>query len=83
MYTAYDPDELCVVVLTYLAIFSLQVSGPGDTSGEIIQSFSTRNGNLKSLDVNENLCTVFADVPLQEMFGYTTHLRLQIIFFCP
>jgi elongation factor G len=56
---------------------SLEVSSPSEFQGTIIGNLNKRGGIIMSTDLNEDgsLVAIKADVPLREMFGYSTDLR--------
>jgi elongation factor G len=56
---------------------SLEVVCPTEFQGNIIGALNKRNGMIMATDLNEDgsLVTIKADVPLVQMFGYSTDLR--------
>jgi elongation factor G len=58
-------------------IMDLEVCSPSEFQGQIIGALNKRNGIIMSTDLNEDgsQVTIKADVPLAEMFGYSTDLR--------
>jgi elongation factor G len=58
-------------------IMNLEVVVPTEFQGNIIGALNKRNGMIMATDLNEDgsLVTVKADVPLVQMFGYSTDLR--------
>ena len=51
------------------------VEGPTEFQGNIFGSINQRRGIIIGSTDEGNNCTVEADVPLSEMFGYSTVLR--------
>ncbi|MBO8443261.1 MAG: elongation factor G [Spirochaetes bacterium] len=56
-------------------IMKVEVSGPSEFQGNIFGSINQRRGMIVSSTEDNNQCTVIAEVPLSEMFGYSTVLR--------
>lgn len=56
-------------------IMTVQASAPGEYIGDVISSLTQRNGIILSMESKEAYDTVCAEVPLRQMFGYTTVLR--------
>ena len=56
-------------------IMKVSVEGPTEFQGNIFASINQRRGIIVSSAEDGQFCTVEADVPLSEMFGYSTVLR--------
>jgi elongation factor G len=56
-------------------IMRLAVEGPGEFSGSIMRTINQRRGMILGSAEEEGFARVEADVPLAEMFGYSTVLR--------
>jgi len=56
-------------------IMKVEVEGPSEFQGNIFGSINQRRGIIVSSTEDNNQCTVIAEVPLSEMFGYSTVLR--------
>lgn len=56
-------------------IMKVQIEGPSEFQGNIFGSINQRRGVIISSTEDNNFCTVDAEVPLSEMFGYSTVLR--------
>jgi elongation factor G len=58
-------------------VMNLEVDAPSEFQGTLIGGLNKRNGMIMSTDVSEDGSGVkiVADVPLGEMFGYSTDLR--------
>jgi elongation factor G len=56
-------------------IMKVSVEGPTEYQGGIFASFNQRRGMIISTSEDGNLSTIDAEVPLSEMFGYSTVLR--------
>ena len=58
-------------------MMALEVSSPAEFQGVIIGNLNKRGGIIMSTDLNEDgsQVAIKADVPLREMFGYSTDLR--------
>ena len=56
-------------------VMKVEVSGPSEFQGNIFGSINQRRGMIVSSSEDGNQCKVIAEVPLSEMFGYSTVLR--------
>ncbi|MBQ0071033.1 MAG: elongation factor G, partial [Spirochaetales bacterium] len=56
-------------------IMKVEVEGPSEFQGNIFGSINQRRGMIVSSSEEGNQCKVIAEVPLAEMFGYSTVLR--------
>jgi elongation factor G len=56
-------------------IMKLSVEGPAEYQGNVFASINQRRGIIVASTENGPLCKVDAEVPLREMFGYSTVLR--------
>lgn len=56
-------------------IMRLEVSAPEEFQGNVMGQINQRRGMISGTTTNEGYVTVEADVPLTEMFGYSTELR--------
>ncbi len=56
-------------------IMKVSVEGPTEFQGNIFGSLNQRRGVIISSSEDNNNCQVEAEVPLSEMFGYSTVLR--------
>ncbi len=56
-------------------IMKVEVEGPSEFQGNIFGSINQRRGIIVSSTEDHNVCQVDAEVPLSEMFGYSTVLR--------
>lgn len=54
---------------------SVEISVPEEYQGVVIGHMNKRHGLIISTDGNEGWFTLCAEVPLNEMFGYSTELR--------
>lgn len=48
---------------------------PDEFQGDIMGDLNRRRAKIQGIETKGNLCTVTADVPLAEMFGYATAIR--------
>ncbi len=48
---------------------------PEDYQGDIMGDLNRRRGIIKGMETKQGLCVINADVPLAEMFGYSTAIR--------
>ncbi len=56
-------------------IMKVDVEGPNEFQGGIFGSIIQRRGTIISSSEDESFCNIEAEVPLSEMFGYSTILR--------
>jgi elongation factor G len=56
-------------------IMKVEVSAPEEFSGTVMGQVNQRRGMIQGSRSNEGYATVEAEVPLTEMFGYSTDLR--------
>ena len=56
-------------------IMAVEVVTPEDYMGDVMGDLSSRRGRIEGMEANGNAQTVRAQVPLSEMFGYSTDLR--------
>ena len=51
------------------------VSTPDEFFGAVSGDLSSRRGHIVDTEIRGNIRVIYAEVPLSEMFGYTTVLR--------
>lgn len=56
-------------------IMAVEVVAPNDTQGALMGAISRRKGNVTATEASLEYFTVYAEVPLNEMFGYASELR--------
>jgi elongation factor G len=56
-------------------IMAVEVVTPDDYMGDVIGDLNSRRGRIEGMEANLNAQTIRAQVPLSEMFGYSTDLR--------
>ncbi len=56
-------------------IMSVEVVTPENHMGDVIGDLSSRRGRIEGMEANGNTQVVRAQVPLSDMFGYSTDLR--------
>ncbi len=56
-------------------VMKLAVEGPVEFQGAVIKTIMQRRGNVIGTTEDDGFCSIEADVPLSEMFGYATDLR--------
>jgi elongation factor G len=56
-------------------IMKVSVEGPSEFQGSIIGTINQRRGTILGTQEKDNYTTIDAEVPLAEMFGYSTTLR--------
>lgn len=56
-------------------IMAVEVTSPDDYMGDIIGDLSSRRGRISGIEHKGGIQIVKADVPLSEMFGYSTNVR--------
>ena len=56
-------------------VMSVEVTAPEEYQGTVIGQLNKRHGIITGTEGNEGWFTVCAEVPLNDMFGYSTELR--------
>lgn len=56
-------------------IMRVSVEGPSEFQGNIIGTLNQRRGMITNTTDQDGFCAIEADVPLSEMFGYSTVIR--------
>jgi elongation factor G len=56
-------------------IMAVEVSTPDDYQGDVMGDLSRRRGHIQNTESKGRLAIVHANVPLKEMFGYSTAVR--------
>jgi elongation factor G len=56
-------------------IMSVEVSTPDDYQGDVMGDLNRRRGHIQNMESRGKLAIVRANVPLKEMFGYSTAVR--------
>ena len=56
-------------------VMKVEVESPADFQGPIQGDLSSRRGILLGTDMSDDYVVILAEVPLSEMFGYSTDLR--------
>ncbi|RWS25313.1 elongation factor G-like protein [Leptotrombidium deliense] len=56
-------------------IMKVEVTGPAEYQGEVLTQITKRFGIISNTESSEGYFTITAEVPLNDMFGYTTELR--------
>jgi elongation factor G len=56
-------------------VMLVEIECPESFQGNVVGNVSSRRGLITSTEVQNGLCTILAEVPLAETFGYSTDLR--------
>ncbi|XP_053403561.1 elongation factor G, mitochondrial-like [Mercenaria mercenaria] len=58
-------------------VMNVEVNAPSEFQSAVLQGLSKRSGIVTGTDSNEGYFSIFCEVPLNNMFGYSTELRSQ------
>jgi len=56
-------------------IMDLEIVTPNEYTGDVISDINQKRGHIKSMGTKQNKEVIHAEVPLAELFGYSTDLR--------
>ncbi len=56
-------------------VMNLEIITPADYTGDVISDINAKRGHIKSMGSKQNKELIDAEVPLAELFGYSTDLR--------
>ncbi len=56
-------------------IMAVEVSTPDDYQGDVMGDLNRRRGQIQNMETKGKLAVIRANVPLKEMFGYSTAVR--------
>lgn len=56
-------------------MMELEISTPQDYTGDIIADINSKRGKIINMGLKQNKDLIHAEVPLSELFGYSTDLR--------
>lgn len=60
-------------------IMKVEIVVPEEYMGDVIGDVNSRRGRMEGMDANDGMQEIHAFIPLSEMFGYATDLRLSLI----
>ena len=70
---AYSKAQACILE----PVMKVSVEGPSEFQGNVLATINQRRGIIISTSESDSFSRVDAEVPLSEMFGYSTVLRSQ------
>lgn len=56
-------------------IMTVEISVPQEFQGTVMASINKRKGLITGTDANEDFASIYCEVPLNDMFGYSNELR--------
>jgi elongation factor G len=56
-------------------VMTVEVETPIEFQGEVVSGLTKRKATIKATSAEADVCTIVADVPLADMFGYSSILR--------
>ena len=56
-------------------IMKVECTTPDEYQGDLLGDLNRRRGKIQSIEAKNNATSLYADVPLAEMFGYATAIR--------
>jgi elongation factor G len=56
-------------------VMKLEIETPEENLGDVLGDLNSRRGSVRNISAENDLQVVQADVPLAEVFGYSTSLR--------
>jgi elongation factor G len=56
-------------------IMKVEVTTPDEYQGDLLGDLNRRRGKIQTIEAKNNATSLFAEVPLAEMFGYATAIR--------
>lgn len=56
-------------------IMKVEVTTPDEYQGDLLGDLNRRRGKIQSIEAKNNSTSLYAEVPLAEMFGYATAIR--------
>jgi len=75
-YHDVDSSEMAFKIAGQMAFRkAVEVVTPDDYMGDVMGDLSSRRGRIEGMEANGNAQNIKAQVPLSEMFGYSTDLR--------
>ena len=56
-------------------IMKVEVTTPDEYQGDLLGDLNRRRGRIEAIEAKNNATSLYAQVPLAEMFGYATAIR--------
>src|SRR5688500_5297813 len=73
--SAYKDSDKKTSTILLEPIMKVEVTTPDEYQGDLLGDLNRRRGRIESIEAKNNATSLYAQVPLAEMFGYATAIR--------